>query len=214
MKTNNFYNIVKLYALSAYVDVRESNIVNKYPIYIYNGNQLLYNTSVIKDSIICAIYNMCPYTSGTKSSGSYLDTRNAVPYGESGDSGFSADKKYFMFGSGTTNESINDYALANRLDKNSIRTLVTTTVDEDGVASSSVTITNVSNAQIQINEIGLFISGSYTSAYSRDSNVNSTAILLERRVLSSPVIIEPNESVTLIIKTGLEEDLEATVVNP
>lgn len=100
----------------------------------------------------------------------------------------------WVIGSGTTEESISDYTLANPINITNLTTTITNTYNADGSVTRVFNILNNKSETIEINEVGycgmanVFIGTSSTSTTSHYCNC-----LFYREVLDETVVIEPGQ---------------------
>ena len=91
-----------------------------------------------------------------------------------------------VLGSGTTPATINDHCLESRITANLVCSSVVT-VDDNNDKIIIITATNSGNDNITIGEIGY-----HGSAPVSAQSSSSAAVLLERTVLDSPIVIAPS----------------------
>lgn len=90
-----------------------------------------------------------------------------------------------VLGSGTTPATINDYCLESRITSN-LTCSTTITKNENNDRVLIITATNSGNSDIVIGEVGY-----HGSAPVSAQSSSSTAVLIERTVLDSPITIAP-----------------------
>lgn len=154
--------------LKQYYDLVKSFILNK-SITIYPNGQAATSVVLISGSdawddvgyTLCLRHNFERCTSSTSTNGKIL------------------------FGSGITPVSENDVWLENQL-TTGISTSITKTVVNDEIVTKYLTITNTSDSDIVIGEVG------YASYHVYVSSTNRPSIcLLDRTVLAEPITIPP-----------------------
>ena len=134
----------------------------------YNGSNITLSSYPSTSNIGLAVYNTNPYQALSK----WISNGNPSSWGCG-----------VIFGDGNTPPTENDYFLSG----NAINTLTVacgvTTSEEDGkiVVTGTFTITNISDADITIREVGTFGCG-----YNGNSPI---AILIDREVLDTPLAI-------------------------
>ena len=121
-------------------------------------------------------------------------------YTNSGGSGFPGLKgQGIAFGSDTTPPTINDTKLLNPITSGlSYGTAMVDFTSVPGVATWSQTVTNTSDSNITINEVGLFTQDN------TNSGTQGVTILFTRSVVE-PIVLEPNNTKVILVKIDFRE---------
>ena len=116
---------------------------------------------------------------GTSTSYIYLDT--IVP--KAGNLNWSRGSTGVVLGSGSTPPTMDDYTLEEMIESGLSGSVTNTAVDENNNVTKTYTITNTSDKDIIIAEIGI-----HGWAYTQQ-NKSSIAILIDRTLLEQPITI-------------------------
>ena len=116
---------------------------------------------------------------GTGSNYVFLDTM--VP--RAGGLNFSRSSTGVVLGSGSTPPTLDDYTLEEMIESGLSGSVTNTAVDENHNVTKTYTITNTSDEDITITEIGI-----HGWAYTQE-NRNSVCLLIDRTLLEEPVTI-------------------------
>ena len=121
------------------------------------------------------------YNAGYGTGTNYLFMDTIVP--RAGGLNWSRGSTGVVLGSGSTPPTLDDYTLENMIVEGLSGSVTNTAVDENHNVTKTYTITNTSDEDITIAEIGI-----HGWVYSQ-SNRNSVCVLIERTLLEEPVTI-------------------------
>lgn len=110
-----------------------------------------------------------------------------------------------VIGSGVTPATVDDYFLESQITTGFSSSIVATKTYENGTVKTNydVTITNTSSTSISVGEIGVVIT--VTAANSANASTTSSAYcLLDRTVLTTPVVIAPEDFETIRYTVSLQ----------
>jgi hypothetical protein len=109
-----------------------------------------------------------------------------------------------LFGSGTTEPTVDDYCLESPLINGlsvSKSSLTEKLGDSEDLFYITYTITNTSDADVAISEMGVF-----GSVYYGSKSTQGHPVLMDRTVLSQPITIQPNCAGTVTYKVTLKHE--------
>lgn len=135
------------------------------------------------------IPNGFTFASGAKTKAGYLATSSGSVTNQTwlslrnSNISFSTSTYGIMVGSGSTPATLDDYMLENLI-ASGLSISVAEAVDDDNDGVYKLTITNTSNQDITIGEIGMWL-----QLYTGNNTNNSGAFLVERTVLDNPITI-------------------------
>lgn len=133
----------------------------------------------------------------------YNTTPTSLPsscYSNTNASGFPGLKgQGIAFGSDTTPPTINDIKLLNPITSGlSYGTAMVDYTSVLGVATWSQTVTNTSDSNITINEVGLFTQDDI-------NNTQQSCTMLFTRSVVEPIVLEPNDTKVILVKIDFRE---------
>lgn len=105
----------------------------------------------------------------------------------------------FYIGSGTNPPAATDYCLQSRITSGFSASTSYSFIDDNGTPTLQIimTITNTSNSDLTIAEIGHFRIMKATPTQYSGSGSRNDAYMTERNVLSTPIVLAPNDYTTI-----------------